>query len=607
MENFYDWILKRKEQTLINQLLNSGLIIKSFFDETEKANNIELKNSLVKKIIEDVSNLGYVIKNENDILECEKKFIQSKNALEKSVGDLILKSQYEQILKVVAMSFLDFSQTDIKKMAISNQDLKKIKDASDPDAENIVSSAFHIENHPAPKEYHQMISASKKYESKKDLNNVGISTKTVHTINPSLSIMTKPYHKKIELDDPAINTWCRNPTSGWATIATKALFNAGNIGHLCEDVSTHKIDDTPVTVHKFSPDYTEVMDLYRDQNKFDLIKKTKPLQFKQIAAIDFLTNNLDRHCGNIMQSDNLDKEGKSNLLAIDHERNFQYFRNPYTQFADTATIVKSPDLSEKDKGKISLADFFKRGLESHYNDWKEKVSNKEEEEGFEDLKYWWNKHSDPIKKEFLKHVQHISNPDVREHVMKNFIERHQAFDNWSKSEKSSLLPEIESKENLSEEKLLEPFQNKKANETAQMISNVVSAFSENKKRLSPLMRKKLISQFSANINNADPMDLAEAYESVHTNISHSKNKDAEAMAHLMLNEIIHKIYKHEDTQPSVAAGHILSILNKISKIKDSFKNESGSASRPNLGFLRLNEDERALGTVFNRLKNKGAA
>ena len=99
-----------------------------------------------------------------------------------------------------------------------------------------------------------MLKSGLEFEGHK-LDENGISAKMVHEIEDDASphdpniYMAKPYHKKIE---SGTKSWVKHPILGWATMATKALFNAGKIGHLCEDVSAHEHEGVPLTVHKFA-------------------------------------------------------------------------------------------------------------------------------------------------------------------------------------------------------------------------------------------------------------------------------------------------------------------------------------------------------------------
>ena len=103
----------------------------------------------------------------------------------------------------------------------------------------------------------------------------------------------------------------KNSTKGWASLATRKLFEAADMGDVCEDVRPHTHKGVPLVVSQYHPWATS------GRNNYDM-----PTDDAQIAVMDFLTNNQDRHSGNIMAVD-------GRPLAIDHERNFQYFDNKF--------------------------------------------------------------------------------------------------------------------------------------------------------------------------------------------------------------------------------------------------------------------------------------
>ena len=158
----------------------------------------------------------------------------------------------------------DLTLSDLQKK-VKEKDWNRVAGKNDADAHLTVDHKPHLEKFPVHPEYSKMLNSDKSYKGHK-LEENGISAKMVHEINgyhdesgdwvstPQTEglFMSKPYHKKIE---SATKSWVKNPILGWATMATKGLFNAGGIGDLAEDVTAHEHEGVPLTVHKFAHDH----------------------------------------------------------------------------------------------------------------------------------------------------------------------------------------------------------------------------------------------------------------------------------------------------------------------------------------------------------------
>jgi hypothetical protein len=197
-------------------------------------------------------------------------------------------------------------------------------------------------------------------------------------------------------------------------MATKALFNAGGIGNLAEDVSVHEHNGVPMTVHSFAEGYEPIAShVSRSYNVQTLPHSIDPLQFQQVGAMDFLTNNTDRHVGNLLVGDHTDERGYNPLLAIDHERNFQYAQNIHRRHmvgSSRQYDAESP-LDYMDSGAMKY-------LEHHFDGWHQ-------------LSDWWKEKGPTISEEFMKQASMIKDPGVRQHVMNNFLARHRAMTEWA--------------------------------------------------------------------------------------------------------------------------------------------------------------------------------
>lgn len=243
----------------------------------------------------------------------------------------------------------------------------------------------------------------------------GISAKAVHDIDGS-TYMAKPYHKKLE---SATRNYVKTPTTGWSTIATKALYNAGGIGHLCEDVSLHEHNGVPITVHKFAPNHIPVASLGELDKKY-----TDPLHAQQIGIMDFLTNNCDRHSNNLMVNGETDDNGNHPMLAIDHERSFQYHKTRGGAMGHWAR--EAPDY------KYSVYqdrpyDYMRGNAISFLGS----IHNHDHKHNYYDFLEWWQKNGNNIKNELGKHLSAIKDPEVREHISNNFHDRWDLVDKWA--------------------------------------------------------------------------------------------------------------------------------------------------------------------------------
>jgi hypothetical protein len=282
---------------------------------------------------------------------------------------------------------------DLEKAAHPNE-LRKLKNKTDPKAPDLVDTTNHAQQTPDPN-YVNFLNHPK---IQRGLTNIeGISAKMVHKVGDD-TFMAKPYHKKVESATKGMNPL---PISGWSTMATKNLFHAAGIGHLCEDVSFHEHSGIPMTVHKFAHDaeniFSPIFKHIRSPNN--------EAQARKIAVMDFLTNNLDRHVGNVML---YSPDGNNfNLLAIDHERGFQYNRG----FGKEGVFEKP-------------ASYF-RGISGlRHAAIAPREMNEEEfmPEG-QTTKDWWRANKDNVLNSFNKDIESIKDPHTKNHIKMNFMER----------------------------------------------------------------------------------------------------------------------------------------------------------------------------------------
>jgi hypothetical protein len=218
--------------------------------------------------------------------------------------------------------------------------------------------------------------------------------------------MVKPYHEHIA---SWMANWGRHPHQGWAEMTNQALYHAGGIGdlhqkvHVAEHNMSPEHSAEPALVIKMDPGYATVG--YADTGNLssDAHNQLKADAHK-IAAMDFLTNNLDRHIENLLVNPNSDNP---RLLAIDHGRSFQYVASQKYKEGR----VKSP-----------AWDDFGQYIHGHpYSGLNRFVPL--ESEHWKPTFDWWGQNSGNIRDTMRHRLGQIKDPKVKKHILRNFNER----------------------------------------------------------------------------------------------------------------------------------------------------------------------------------------
>jgi hypothetical protein len=227
----------------------------------------------------------------------------------------------------------------------------------------------------------------------------------------SATLMMKPYHQRTSMG-------YNLPIYGWSTMATKAVFDAAGIGHMSEDVYAGQHDGVPVTYHIFAPrDYQTVGQMLHDNVKF----APSAEDVGKIAAMDYLTNNVDRHRYNLLVGP-YDKDAAANkMVAIDHERNFQYAVSMprHTHMGDEWFDLPVHYLKYSTLGH-AMEEASKYGVDAGQ-------LNKK-------LKAWWKDRSRQIRSAVSAHASAIRDENVRKHILSNFNARADALDKWTQDD-----------------------------------------------------------------------------------------------------------------------------------------------------------------------------
>jgi hypothetical protein len=244
---------------------------------------------------------------------------------------------------------------------------------------------------------------------------MGISAKTVYRPteknNLQSTYMVKPFHRNPEV---ATKGWVQYPIMGWATMTNHALYEAAGIGDMNEKVYINNVHGVPSVIHKFEPNAQDHINFSANGNhkagNYSIDDKTRAHYNKlaKIAVMDYLSENQDRHRGNIMYK--YDPEGTP--VAIDHERSFQYIDDGRRNRQSSAVLSRLDGLSDwkgKNTGPLSVYE----------------VNEPDSPH------VWWQSVRDNVHAAFHKKLKHIKNPELKQRLEENFNERVENLDAWA--------------------------------------------------------------------------------------------------------------------------------------------------------------------------------
>jgi 8-oxo-dGTP pyrophosphatase MutT (NUDIX family) len=342
------------------------------------------------------------------------------------------------------------------------QDFGQILRASTPEGRRYVdhTSQMHAhppEHNPVVEHYeNEVLKGGRMYTPKKGNAGDGITRKLIFKtehqpqgdlFHPSANgmeaqFMVKPYHEGVV---KRIQSWQKFPIQGWAEMANQALYHAGGLGHLHQKVhvSEHEMHHRGMHANAKEPALVVHMEkgmrpVYKmgstaqgpqDRHLFDAMK---------IGVMDFLTNNLDRHGGNLLvethypQFENGEQPTAQDLpwvkriMAIDHSRSFQYVNNHHHKWDGRAKVKKVRNLEDSMRpylfgdarnGPTGLT----RVLPSRPRTWEDKQNFLQDyaKPTFD----WWAEAGPKIREAMYQQLEHIKVPEVKEHIRRNFDER----------------------------------------------------------------------------------------------------------------------------------------------------------------------------------------
>lgn len=335
--------------------------------------------------------------------------------------------------------------------ALDAEHFKDIKRALDPSGPGTVDHVPHLTAHP-PEMNHEVENYKtkilnspnkiKKLGKQKDMEN-GVSKKVLYeargTDNEPQRFMVKPYHEK---NGAWSKHWAKHPIQGWAEMTHQGLYHAAGIGHLHQKVhvSEHNMGDPmhekepalvvhvgkgfyPASEGSFLPGAAYPSDWNRVPREAAEGQDAHG-DARKIAMMDMLTNNLDRHSGNLMHND------KGQVLAIDHGKSFQYLAPKHAEAKWTpANKRMQTDDRFEDYHSGTGVDAISPWTPSATNS----VVRKEERmKAYQPTFDWWGQVGNNVRQEFGKHLQQIKDPEIRDHMQRNFNARADWLDDRAK-------------------------------------------------------------------------------------------------------------------------------------------------------------------------------
>lgn len=304
--------------------------------------------------------------------------------------------------------------------AIHGPDFHFIVQTSSQKGRDLVDHVPDLDAHPPEHQLdatvyrQQVLDHPKKIKKGPADGTVGASEKIVYHVDPlhpthaGVRYMVKPYHERVTKE---LEHHGKNHTLGWGEMTSQALYHAAGIGDLHQrvHVAEHDMPDhpkEPALVVKMDPEFQPV---YGDE----VLSPKAKADARKIAVMDFLANNKDRHAYNLLY-----RRGPSGLLAIDHGRCYQYHKPRVSsrekdRFSDYVTYSALDDLHPITQSKYTdpddkvPADVFARQVMRDYAS----------------TFKWWGESSKKVRQAFAKRLEQIRDPEVRDHVKRNFEAR----------------------------------------------------------------------------------------------------------------------------------------------------------------------------------------
>lgn len=323
------------------------------------------------------------------------------------------------------------NKAEVLAKSVDPKHFSSIIRALDPDAHKLVDHEPDLRSHPSGhgaevEAYKNHVLSSDEKRGPKSASQAGIGSgitrKKVFQYNISGKrnpgkAMVKPYHERVIR---RVKSWMKFPIQGWAEMTHQALYHAGGIGDLHQKVHVAEHDmgpgheKEPALVVHLAPYHRSVLDgsfAAKDENAGD---------YRKIAMMDFLSNNNDRHSGNLLVN-----QGTGAPLAVDHSRSFQYI-SPRSHI----TGPESGDRFENYHRDTAIDDVFAfqdRDRGRPLYDRQREASN-----DYDPVFDWWGEVGNNVRKAFHERLDSIKDPEVRGHLKRNFDARADWLDERAK-------------------------------------------------------------------------------------------------------------------------------------------------------------------------------
>jgi hypothetical protein len=208
--------------------------------------------------------------------------------------------------------------------------------------------------------------------------------------------------------------------SAWSEMASQGMYHAGGIGHLHQKVhattlANQKQGDPAKQPHAVAihmePD---TMSAYEAETSDDprvdkMVKNPIHRQsLKKMGVMDWLTDNPDRHNGNIL----VRPDGSP--IAIDHGRS-QWSHKMYAYGPEDEGSKGSEDWVKQLQQNPHLQKEFFDNFEGKFSD-ANKYGGRPDEETWQ----WWDSNKDKIRGAFKKHVDMLPGENARNRMMQSF-------------------------------------------------------------------------------------------------------------------------------------------------------------------------------------------
>lgn len=327
--------------------------------------------------------------------------------------------------------------------AVSEQHFKGIVRALDSKGPSVVDHKPDLIAHPASVAPHaeaykaQVLDNPHKTQRLKGSPG-GVSKKALFHYNvpgtdvPAKAIV-KPYHERVIKRIGRIGRimYPEHAHQGWAEMTSQALYHSAGIGalhqkvHVAEPPMGAGHDQEPALVVHVEPGMESVRDAY-DPRLAGHPYSVDPAEsggvhddVRKIALMDFLSNNKERHPGNLMR----DQAGHR-VLAIDNSRSFQYKKggafDEDTEGEDTFGAYHEGSALD------NVSPFLNHNAKTHYD------QGRDAADAYAPIFEWWGKHSPDVRRTMNKRLEQIKDPTIRDHIKRNFDTRADWLDDHAK-------------------------------------------------------------------------------------------------------------------------------------------------------------------------------